>query len=474
METDRKLHFRITYVKSLHLPEILKAKAFGMRKSPRPLYAVASIRESPDNKITIRSLDDPAGAPPIMFFAKQSDILEVQLFAKRSSHDDDVIAHAKVQLGHITERNHEVRLDAHPSYASQLAGHNPVITLNIRSADYFEANQDLIGSMQKFIEINPTVAKTFLYINGVLKVGTAVSELDPRAKAVMSVVGLIVSQCEGFVKRHEPVRKLLEALGEICALVVDWDDLGFPEMERHRVQQRRVYSGLCSVIYQALNVAFELSQSKWNVTGIERVASDWQARLMTMAKQWNENKEKDLHIAIFKIANQVENLDNDRIIHKLPMAKDNNRDPLKGCLKGTRRDLLFQIESWALDPNSSSILLLHGAAGNGKSSVVNTVSANLRGNSVAIVPFFAFNRRFQELQLSQLLPAWACNLAQHYPSYMAHLRAIDSRDVDILGSTSIDTQFQQLWANGLASISDELCLPLVFTIDALDECPEPN
>ncbi|KAF4604555.1 hypothetical protein EYR40_003329 [Pleurotus pulmonarius] len=361
METDRKLHFRITYVKSLHLPEILKAKAFGMRKSPRPLYAVASIRESPDNKITIRSLDDPAGAPPIMFFAKQSDILEVQLFAKRSSHDDDVIAHAKVQLGHITERNHEVRLDAHPSYASQLAGHNPVITLNIRSADYFEANQDLIGSMQKFIEINPTVAKTFLYINGVLKVGTAVSELDPRAKAVMSVVGLIVSQCEGFVKRHEPVRKLLEALGEICALVVDWDDLGFPEMERHRVQQRRVYSGLCSVIYQALNVAFELSQSKWNVTGIERVASDWQARLMTMAKQWNENKEKDLHIAIFKIANQVENLDNDRIIHKLPMAKDNNRDPSKICLKGTRRDLLFQIESWALDPNSSNVLLLHGA-----------------------------------------------------------------------------------------------------------------
>lgn len=172
-------------------------------------------------------------------------------------------------------------------------------------------------------------------------------------------------------------------------------------------------------------------------------------------------------LSIVAICSQF--LDNNMVIQKLPAAKGNGSFE-KQCLKGTRVNLLSQIETWALDPKGNRTLLLYGAAGNGKSSVVNSIVKALRHGNLAVVPFFAYNCTIQELALFQLIPSWAQMLAQHYPDYFAHLHAIDRRDM--LQSTDIDVQYENLWENGLASIAEGL--PVVFTIDALDECPEPE
>ncbi|KAL0945600.1 hypothetical protein HGRIS_014985 [Hohenbuehelia grisea] len=461
---DRKIHLGITHVKSSHLPHVWKEKLW--KKSLRRLHVVLSIKDA-ENKFP---LDDTAQAPMLsMFFANKSDTLKVKLFAEKNSHDDLEIASTEVEIGSLLNPEYQACLDL--ATPSQSTGPRPSITFRIRTTDYFEANRDTIDRMQKFLQVNPSLEKTFMYVNDAVKIGAALSELDPRAKAVMRLVVLIVSKCEDFVKRHAPVCQLLEALGEVCVVIADWDDSGFADLERHRPRQREIYSELCTVIYRTLTVAFELSRSKRG-THIQEVASEWQSRLTQVINWWKERREEDLHIAIFHMANRVENIDKDRIIQKLPFNKENSRSPQKQCLEDTRVDLLLRIEDWALNPVGDRTMLLYGAAGNGKSSVVNTAAKKLREAGLAVVPFFSFNRNIRNLGVSQLIPSWARTLAAYYPSYLAHLHAVDSAPGDLLESTDTETQYERLWVKGLGCLSEER--PVVFTIDALDECSEPG
>ncbi|KAL0945602.1 hypothetical protein HGRIS_014986 [Hohenbuehelia grisea] len=461
---DGKIHLGLTYVKSSHLPHVWKEKLWT--KSLRRLHVVLSIKDA-EHKFP---LDDTAQAPMLsMFFANKSDTLKVKLFAEKSSHDDLEIARTEVEIGSLVNPEYEACLDL--VAPSQSTGVNPVITFRIRTSDYFQSNCDTIDCMQEFIRLNPSLEKTFVYVNEAVKIGAALSELDPRAKAVMGLVGLIFSKCEDFVKRHVPVCQLLEALGEVCVLIAEWDDSGFADLEKHRPRQREIYDELFRVIYRTLTVTFELSRSK-HATKIREVALEWRSRLTQIVDRWKGKREEDLHIAIFQMANRVENIDKDRIIQKLPFNKEHSRSPQKQCLEDTRVDLLLRIQGWALDPVGDRTLLLYGAAGNGKSSAVNTAVKKLREGGLVVVPFFSFNRNVQNLGVSQLIPSWARTLAAYYPSYLAHLHAVDRAPGDLLESTDTETQYERLWVKGLGCLSEER--PVVFTIDALDECSEPG
>ena len=133
----------------------------------------------------------------------------------------------------------------------------------------------------------------------------------------------------------------------------------------------------------------------------------------------------------------------------------------KACLPGSRVALLEQIQLWALNPTGQRALLLHGAAGKGKSAIVHTVAIALESLGVAVVPFFAFNRSAKDRSLSQLIPTWAKKLAESNAQYLSYLHTLpeELESLDVL----------DLVVKGLASIDN--MMPLIFAIDALDECP---
>ena len=81
----------------------------------------------------------------------------------------------------------------------------------------------------------------------------------------------------------------------------------------------------------------------------------------------------------------------------------------KACLPGTRVALLAseEIWVWALNPTGQRALLLHGAAGKGKSAIVHTVAIALGSLGVSVVPFPAFNRSVKDRSLLQLIRTWA-------------------------------------------------------------------
>ena len=78
-----------------------------------------------------------------------------------------------------------------------------------------------------------------------------------------------------------------------------------------------------------------------------------------------------------------------------------------------------------------------------------------------MVPFFAFNRSAKDRSLSQLIPTWAKKLAESNAQY---LRYLDTLPEQLEGLDMLD-----LVVKGLASI--DVMIPLIFIIDALDECP---
>jgi DNA polymerase III delta prime subunit len=152
---------------------------------------------------------------------------------------------------------------------------------------------------------------------------------------------------------------------------------------------------------------------------------------------------------------------------KLNSANDARVRASKACLQGTRVELLTRIRNWALYP-AERTLLLYGAAGTGKSAIVHTIARDLHSENLALVPFFAFNRAVQNRSSSQLIPTWAGELAELHTPYQAYLYGLRPSDLE---STDLVHQQDVLLLKGLHSLSSSR-KPVVFIIDALDECPK--
>ncbi|KAF8239126.1 hypothetical protein L208DRAFT_1054985, partial [Tricholoma matsutake] len=152
-------------------------------------------------------------------------------------------------------------------------------------------------------------------------------------------------------------------------------------------------------------------------------------------------------------------------INRLHYAKDVLASKSKACLPSMHVALLEQIQVWALNPTGQRALLLCGTVGKGKSAIVHTVAIALESLGVAMVPFFAFNCSVKDCSLSQLIPTWAKQLTESNPQYLCYLHTLlpkQLQNLDMLAQ-------HDLVIKGLASIDDKV--PLIFTIDALDECP---
>ncbi|KAL0947933.1 hypothetical protein HGRIS_010564 [Hohenbuehelia grisea] len=151
----------------------------------------------------------------------------------------------------------------------------------------------------------------------------------------------------------------------------------------------------------------------------------------------------------------------------LKHATDAGPDPLKLCLPGTRMRIRSCIWDWALSPNSSRALLLSGVAGRGKSAIVHQLARELEDSGFAVAPFFAFNRSNRDRHFSKLAFTWAKGLARRCPQYLLYLRELD---ISSLERAPPLEQHHALLFREKAHVAMEK--PVVFVIDALDECPE--
>ncbi|KNB16028.1 hypothetical protein FOXG_14506 [Fusarium oxysporum f. sp. lycopersici 4287] len=143
------------------------------------------------------------------------------------------------------------------------------------------------------------------------------------------------------------------------------------------------------------------------------------------------------------------------------------------CLEGTRTQVLDDIEQWAHNPSSPSICWLPGLAGTGKSTISRTVSRNLKTKTLGASFFFkkGAGNRGNGRHLFSIL---AYQLALHLPRILPYI--LDSVKEDhSLAMAPIQVQWQKLILNPLVKLQEGgLTKPIVFVLDALDECDEQD
>ena len=139
----------------------------------------------------------------------------------------------------------------------------------------------------------------------------------------------------------------------------------------------------------------------------------------------------------------------------------------QGCLKGTRRDVLLQIEQWSTDKKDQRILWLNGLAGTGKSTIAQTFSEINFADGKLGASFFC-SRDFEDRSnLQAIFPTLAFQLAHQYPQFRAQLLLVLKANHDV-ERESLSSQLEKVIVRPFKKTR----ISTLIIIDALDECKD--
>ena len=139
----------------------------------------------------------------------------------------------------------------------------------------------------------------------------------------------------------------------------------------------------------------------------------------------------------------------------------------RGCLRGTRKDVLWEIEHWLTGEHEKHIFWLNGLAGTGKSTIAQTVAEAAFADGTLGASFFCSRGFAERSNLRAILPTLAFQLAYKYPHFRSELLQVLKAHPDV-GRGSLCSQMEMLVLGPLevAKIST------LVVIDALDECKD--
>ena len=139
----------------------------------------------------------------------------------------------------------------------------------------------------------------------------------------------------------------------------------------------------------------------------------------------------------------------------------------QGCLRGTRKDVLRQIESWLADEGDQRVFWLNGLAGTGKSTIAQTFAETSFSDGKLGASFFC-SRDFEDRSnVQNIFPTLAFQLAYRYQQFRKELLPVLRSNPDI-GRDSLCSQLEALIVDPFTTTQ----IPTLIIIDALDECKD--
>lgn len=137
------------------------------------------------------------------------------------------------------------------------------------------------------------------------------------------------------------------------------------------------------------------------------------------------------------------------------------------CTSGTMGDVLRQIEDWLEDEQGQPVFWLKGTAGNGKSTIAQTIAEIAFADGKLGASFFC-SRDFKDRRnIRAIFPTLAYQLAHRYPCFRGELLKLLRNNPDI-GQEPLDSQMKKL----LVGPSKVTQIQTLIIIDALDECED--
>ena len=139
----------------------------------------------------------------------------------------------------------------------------------------------------------------------------------------------------------------------------------------------------------------------------------------------------------------------------------------QGCLRGTRVDILLQLERWVEDKQDHRVFWLNGLAGTGKTTITQTFAENSFADGNLGASFFC-SRDFEDRSnLQVIFPTLAFQLAYRYPLFREQLLQVLRANPGV-GRESLCSQVEKVIVGPLKVTH----VRTLIIIDALDECKD--
>ena len=139
----------------------------------------------------------------------------------------------------------------------------------------------------------------------------------------------------------------------------------------------------------------------------------------------------------------------------------------QGCLRGTRKDVLWEIERWLSGEQNQRVFWLNGLAGTGKSTIAQTFAETTFADGNLGASFFCSRDFANRNNLQMIFPTLAFQLAYRYPLFREELLQVLKAIPDV-GQESLCSQVEKLIVGPLRATH----IPTLIIIDALDECKD--
>jgi len=136
-------------------------------------------------------------------------------------------------------------------------------------------------------------------------------------------------------------------------------------------------------------------------------------------------------------------------------------------MKGTRRDVLSQLERWSNDEQDKRVFWLNGLAGTGKSTIAQTFAETSFADGKLGASFFCSRDSDDRSNLQSIFPTLAFQLAHRYPHFRQKLLAVLTASPDVERETPY-SQMQKLIVEPFQATK----IQTLIIIDALDECQD--
>ena len=136
-------------------------------------------------------------------------------------------------------------------------------------------------------------------------------------------------------------------------------------------------------------------------------------------------------------------------------------------MKGTRRDILLQLEKWSRDEEDKPVYWLNGLAGTGKSTIAQTFAETCFADGKLGASFFCSRDSDDRRNLRSIFPTLAFQLAHRHPEFRKELLPVLRASPNV-GREALHSQVEKL----IIGPFQKTAIKTVIIIDALDECTD--
>jgi len=139
----------------------------------------------------------------------------------------------------------------------------------------------------------------------------------------------------------------------------------------------------------------------------------------------------------------------------------------QGCLRGTRKAILWEIEHWSAGEHKQQIFWLNGLAGTGKSTITQTFAERMFADGKLGASFFCSRHFADRSNLQAIFPTLAFQLAYRYQLFRDKMLQVLKGCPDV-AHESLCSQMEKFIVGPLKAAN----ISTLIIIDALDECKD--